>query len=88
MIEINGKDYKINLDVKWGTQKLMRKINKDRENPDNQKYLEYIVRDILVPPPSKKEMMEFRNSDVERIFTVFAEIANNKDKEFKKKLSS
>lgn len=88
MIEINGKEYKINLDVKWGTQKLMRKIQKDQENPDNQKYLEYIVKDILVPPPSRKMMMEFRNSDIERIFTMFAETANNKDKEFKKKLSS
>ena len=88
MIEINKKEYEINLDVKWGTQKLMRKIQKDLENPDNDKYMEYIMKDILIPSPTNRELMEFRQSDVANALTRYSEEANNKDKEFKKKLSS
>ena len=87
MIKINGKDFEINLDIRWGTQKLMRKIQKDMENPDNDKYMEYIMKDLLIPSPSNKEMMNFRRSDIEYIFEAFADEAESKDKDFKKKRS-
>ncbi|KKM70230.1 hypothetical protein LCGC14_1442850 [marine sediment metagenome] len=87
MIEINGKEFKINLDIRWGTQKLMRKIQGDMENPKNDKYMEYIMKDLLIPSPSTREMMEFRRSDIENIFTIFGEEVENKDKDFKKKRS-
>jgi len=88
MIKINGKEYKINGDIRWGTQKLMRKIETDVENPDNEKYLDYIMKDLLIPTPSIKDINMFRKSDIERIFVAFGETTSNKDKEFKKKLSS
>ncbi len=87
MITINGKEYKINLDIRWGTRKLMRKIQNDLKNPNNEKYLEYIVKDLLIPIPSGKVMMEFRQSDIERVFKAFGEEVENKDKDFKKKRS-
>ena len=87
MIEINGKEYNINLDIRWGTQKLMRKIQKDLSNPDNDKYIEYIIKDILVPKPTLKEIMEFRKSDIENIFESFADEVEATNKDFKKKRS-
>lgn len=88
MIEINGKEYKINLDIRWGTQKLMRKIQKDIMNPDNEKFLEYIIKDLLIPKPTMKEIIEFRRSDIERIFNTFGEEVEEVDKDFKKKRSN
>jgi hypothetical protein len=87
MIEIEGKEYEINMDIRWGTQKLMRRIQKDLQNPENDKYLEYIIKDMLIPTPSKKEMMNFRQSDIEKIFETFGKEVENKDKDFKKKRS-
>lgn len=87
MIEINGKEYEINMDIRWGTQKLMRRIQKDLENPENEKYMEYIIKDMLIPSPSNKEIMMFRRSDIERMFDVFADNVEETDKDFKKKRS-
>ena len=87
MVEINGKNYKINMDLKWGTQKLMKKINDDPKNLENLRYLEVIVKDILIPSPTAKEIFNFRNSDIERIFEEFADDNKGVNVDFKKKLS-
>ena len=88
MIKVNEKEYEINLDIKWGTQKLMRRIQKDLNNPENERYMEYILRDVLIPSPSKKELLEFRRSDIETILIAFGDEAESKDKDFKKKRSN
>ena len=87
MLIINGKEYKINMDLKWGTQKLMKKINDDPKNLENLRFLEIIVKDILIPPPTGKELFNFRNSDIERIFEEFADDNKEVNADFKKKLS-
>lgn len=87
MITINGKDYKINLDIKLGTEKLMRIVHKNPEHQKAEKYLEMIIKDILIPAPTNAEIFNFRMSDREKIFLQFAEEANEVDKDFKKKRS-
>ena len=87
MLTLNGKNFEINLDIRWGTQKLMRKILNDKQNENNERYTEYIIKDILIPEPTKKEMLLFRRSDIENIFKAFADETKSKDKDFKKKLS-
>lgn len=87
MVEINGKEYKLNLDLKLGTQKLMRKILNEPQNKENQKYLEMVLKDLLIPAPTVKELFHFRFSDVERIFNELEEDADKTDADFKKKLS-
>ena len=87
MIEINGKKYEINMDMKWGTQRLLQKIRDDPLNTKNMKYLELIIKDILVPPPSQNEMFSFRNSDIENIFNEFGKDTTEVSRDFKKKLS-
>ena len=62
MININGKDYKINMDTRLGTKKLMKKISDDPSSLDNIRYIELILRDILIPIPTGKEMFNFRDS--------------------------
>ena len=54
MVKVNGKEYKINMDLKLGTQKLMRIIYEDPQNEKNQKYLEMVLKDILIPTPTVK----------------------------------
>lgn len=87
MITINGKEFEINLNIRWGTQKLMRRIQSNLENPENDKYMEYIMKDLLIPTPTRKEMLNFRRSDIELILGTFADEVNEKDKDFKKKRS-
>lgn len=87
MLKINGKIYKINLDIKWGTEKIMKKVMDDPTNSDTQKYMEFIIKDILIPSPTKKEMFNFRKSDILRIFDTFTEEMSETNADFKKKLS-
>lgn len=85
MIEINGKKYKINLDIKWGTQKKMMEIQKDPSDPDNVNLMEPILKDMLDPAPTNKQLSEFRTSDIERVFSEFSTEMDNLDTDFKKK---
>lgn len=87
MVEINGKEYKINKDIKFGTQKMMGKIQDDPSNPNNMKYVEYILKDLLIPKPTSKELFEFRTSDIEKIMNEYSSEASETSKDFKKKLS-
>lgn len=87
MIEINGKKYEINTDLEWGTEKLMKTVFENPDNPKNQKYLEHIIVDLLIPAPTTKEMFHFRKSDLLRIFETFAEEMSEVNSDFKKKLS-
>jgi len=87
MIKINGKEYKINLDIKWGTEKLMRKVLNSPESPENDKYMSMVFKDILIPAPTAKEMFNFRMSDVRRIFETWTKESEDTNADFKKKLS-
>lgn len=87
MIIINGKKYEINLDLKLGTRKMMKKIQKNPENPKNEDYLEPILKDVLLPKPTNKQLLEFKISDIEKVFNEFATEMEALDTEFKKKLT-
>lgn len=87
MIEINGKKYEINLDIKWGSQKFMKYIMKHPDGENADKYMEFVLKDILIPAPTLKDMIEFRASDIENIFDCFTKESGKQDKEYKKKLS-
>ena len=87
MVVINEKEYKINDDIRLGTEKLMGKIRNEPKNPKNPKYLEMILKDILIPSPTSSEVFYFRISDIERIFNEFDKSVNKIDSDFKKKLS-
>ena len=87
MITINGKKYKINLDTKLGTRKMMKKIQENPEDPKNEDYIYDILKDLLVPKPANKQILEFRISDVEKVFKEFGKESEKLDTEIKKKLS-
>jgi len=87
MIVINGKKYEINLDIKLGTRKMMKKIQKNPENPKNEDYLEPILKDVLLPKPTNKQLLEFKISDIEKVFNEFSVEMQKLDTEFKKKLT-
>jgi len=87
MITINGKKYKINLDIKWDTQKRMKEMQDEPDNPKNIENMEFIIKDILRPRPSNKELLEFRKSHIEKAFKLFVSESNKLDTEYKKKLS-
>lgn len=87
MVEINGKEYKINKDITLGTQELLLKIKDDPDNIENMKYIRYILKDILIPSPTNREIFVFRTSDIERIMNLYNEDMSETNKDFKKKLS-
>ena len=87
MITINGKDYKINLDIKLGTEKLMRFVHKNPTHPKVAEFMERILKDLLIPAPTSKEIFEFRYSDRDLIFEQFTKEIQEVDRDFKKKRS-
>lgn len=87
MIIINGKEYKINLDLKWGTEKLIQEVMDNPTNPKNNKYMAAIFKDMLIPDPTAKEMFNFRMSDIKGIFETFDKELSETNKDFKKKRS-
>jgi len=57
------------------------------EDPKNIGYMEHILKDILVPTPSTKELNKFRKSSREMIFLEFSKVMEEENAESKKKLS-
>ena len=87
MIEINGKKYEINTDTRLKTEKYMSMIMAKPDNPKNIDYMGHVLKDLLIPTPSTKELGEFRRSDREKVFEMFSEEMGKTDKDLKKKLS-
>lgn len=86
-MEINGKEFKVNLDIKWGTEKLIAIVMKDPSHPKAEQYMTAVFKDLLIPSPTVKEMFNFRRSDIQRIFEAFTEEMKGENKDFKKKRS-
>lgn len=87
-MEINGKQYEVNTDLKFKTEKFMSFCLNNPEHPKVMSYTEVILKDMLIPSPSTAEIGEFRKSDIEKIFMEYAKIVKATDKETKKKLST
>ena len=87
MIEINGKEYEVNTDLKWGTEQLMNRIQKDPKGQNVERYMKEIIKDLLIPKPTIKEMFNFRTSDIIKIFTEYTDNVEKTNADFKKKLS-
>jgi len=85
-MEINGTEYKINTDVLLETRIMMNRMAQDPLSLE--KYMFKVLRDMLRPVPSDKEMLKFRESDIQAIFREFTEQISEIDSDFKKKLST
>lgn len=80
-IEINGKEYSFNNDIRFGV------LIKIQEDPENLKHMQVFLKEILLPTPTKKEVYNFRESDLINISQKFEEFQKRKTAEAKKKLS-
>ena len=80
-ITINGKKFIFNDDVRLG---VLMQLQKDPESMDT---LFLFFKEVLVPSPTTKELDNFRQSDMERIFEKWGVLQNEKIIETKKKLS-
>lgn len=82
-VKINGKEYSFNLDVRLGILELM-----DRIETLEVKHIKLILRELLRPVPTSKELFNIKKSDIEKIFKAFTEDIKKESAEYKKKLSS
>lgn len=80
---VNGKEYTFNLDVRLGILELM-----DRIEDLQIKHLKMIVKELLRPIPTSKELFNVKRSDMNKIMEAFTEEMKKESAEFKKKLSS
>jgi len=80
-IEINNKTYEINPDIRFGTSIALKK------NPENEDNTIKFLREVLIPTPTGKEIYNFRDSDILRVFELYGEAKNEQLVEYKKKLS-
>ena len=82
-IEINGKKYKFNLDIRLGILELMEKTHLL-----NTKQFKIIAKELLIPKPTPKELFNIKTSDMKKIFSGFNKAMRGESAEIKKKLSS
>lgn len=82
-IEINGKKYKFNPDVRLGILDMM-----ERGDVKTIKKLKMVLKELLMPNPSPKELFNIRQKDSEKIFIAYGEYIGEELVETKKKLSS
>lgn len=80
-IEINGKTYRINEDIRFGVQYALQK---EPENLDN--HFRFF-KEVLIPSPNQKEIFNFKESDREKIFDAWVEMKKQQTVEIKKKRS-
>lgn len=81
-IEVNGKKYGFNSDVRLGVLELA-------ENIDNikMKHIKLILREILIPTPTNKELFNIRKSQLLEIMKKYGNFMEKESTEIKKKLS-
>lgn len=82
-IEINGKHYEFNLDIRLGILALM-----ERGSQINIKQLRIIIKELLIPNPTPKELFNMKTSDRNRVFEGFTKATLGESTEIKKKLSN
>ena len=82
-ININGKKYGFNSDVRLGILELA-------ENVENisMKHIRLILKEILKPSPTQKEYFNIRKSQVETIMEKFNDYMEKESVEIKKKRST
>ena len=82
MIEINGKEYSFNPDVRLGILGMIEKRN------FTIKQLKIIFRELLIPTPTAKELFDIKSSVSSKIFSEYTKFVQKNSAEIKKKLSS
>ncbi len=82
-IEINGKKYEFNPDIRLGILELMENVSKL-----NIKQFRMIFKEILIPNPTPKELFNIKTSHIEKIFSGFTESIQREVVRTKKKLSN
>jgi len=80
-MKINGKEYKIIIDLTFGT---LEDSQKDPENPNT---IKKMLKEILVPSPSDAAIRKMKMSDIEKIMEEFKKLQKDKSTYYKKKLS-
>lgn len=82
-IDINKKHYEFNSDVRLGILEMMEDMSKAKL-----KHIKIILKEILIPTPTPKELFNFRRSHSEKIFKLYGEFIDKETAEIKKKLST
>lgn len=81
-LEINGKIYTLNEDLRLGVLYMMQK------KPEDFDVHMKFFKEFLQPSPSFKEMLNFKESDTEKIFKAYGDLKKAQATDLKKKLST
>lgn len=82
-MKINGKEYRINTDITWGSYKALQKA----QEISDPKGIEKAIKEMLSPKPTQAQFDKFKMSHIMSIVEKFAEMEAEKETELKKKLS-
>ncbi len=82
-IKINGKQYEFNSDIRLGILELM-----ERGDTLSIKQLKMVLKELLIPNPTPKELFNIKTSTSTKIFTEFSKFIQGNSTEIKKKLST
>ena len=81
-IEINGKQYEFNPDIRLGILELMERFGKLTI-----KQLKMVLKELLIPKLTPKELFNIKPSVSTKIFKEFSRFVKGNSTEIKKKLS-
>ena len=82
-IKINGKQYEFNSDIRLGILELM-----ERGDTLSIKQLKMVLKELLIPNPTPKELFNIKTSTSTKIFMEYSLFMEGNSTEIKKKLSS
>ena len=82
-IEINGKEYGFNSDIRLGVLELL-----ERQDQLKMKHVKLVIKEILVPNPTPKELFNIRKSQLFKIMEKYKEHMERESSEIKKKRST
>lgn len=80
-MQINGKKYKVDANISWG---LFEEFVSNENDP---LIMRKIVKEVLKPSPSDKEIKEMNMKQVLKIISTYSVKTKDFLKDFKKKLS-
>lgn len=80
-MKINGKEYKINIDITFGI------LEDSQKNPEDPATMKRMLKEILSPSPSDVEIRKMKLSQIQKVMDEFTRIQEEASIDFKKKLS-
>lgn len=78
-MKINGKEYKISIDISFGA------LEDSQKNSEDPQSIKAMLKEVLVPAPTDAQIRKFKMSEIMEVMEEFTRLQEEKSIDFKKK---